>query len=399
MSKRTQIATPYDPNNTSRNPNDLFQDEHGSEHPQMTKVFIGKVPIMLRSTYCILHDMPESSMHELNECSFDMGGYFVINGSEKVLIAQERMATNTVYVFSKAPPSNFQYTAEIRSQPEKGSKNASPLFIKMMRTTSERGSSGQCIRAALPYIRSEVPIVIVFRALGQVADRDVLEHICYDRNDYEMLELLKPSIEESFVIQDQDVALDYIGKRGTTVGATKDKRIKYASEILQKELLPHVGTAYKTETRKSYFFGYMIHRLLLAALERRELDDRDHYGKKRMDLAGPLMASLFRLLFKKLTKDVAKYLQKCIESSREFNLTLAVKSNTITNGLKYSLATGNWGDQKKAMQSRAGVSQVLNRYTYTSTLSHLRRCNTPIGRDGKIAKSIAQHPLGSCLSC
>jgi DNA-directed RNA polymerase II subunit RPB2 len=125
-----------------------------------------------------------------------------------------------------------------------------------------------------------------------------------------MLEMLKPCIEEAFVIQDQDVALDFIGKRGTTVGVTKEKRIKYATEILQKELLPHVGTGYKNETRKSYFFGYMIHRLLLAALERRELDDRDHYGKKRMDLAGPLMASLFRMLFKKLTKDVAKYLQK-----------------------------------------------------------------------------------------
>lgn len=399
MSKRTQIATPHDPNNPNRNPNDLFQDENGSERPPMTKVFIGKVPIMLRSTYCILHDMPESSMHELNECSFDMGGYFVINGSEKVLIAQERMATNTVYVFSKAPPSNFQYTAEIRSQSDKGSKNASPLFIKMMRASAERGSSGQCIRAALPYIRSEVPIVIVFRALGQVADRDVLEHICYDRNDYEMLELLKPSIEEAFVIQDQDVALDFIGKRGTTVGATRERRIKYASEILQKELLPHVGTAYKTETRKSYFFGYMIHRLLLAALERRELDDRDHYGKKRMDLAGVLMSGLFRLLFKKLTKDVAKYLQKCIESSREFNLTLAVKSNTITNGLKYSLATGNWGDQKKAMQARAGVSQVLNRYTFASTLSHLRRCNTPIGRDGKIAKPRQLHNTHWGLVC
>lgn len=272
--------------------------------------YFGKVPIMLRSTYCILHDMPESQMHELNECSFDMGGYFVINGSEKVLIAQERMATNTVYVFAKAPPANVQYTAEIRSAAEKGSKQASPLYIKMLRPSAERGSSGRVIKATLPYIRQDIPIVVVFRALGQVSDKDVLEHICYDRNDYDMLEMLKPSIEEAFVIQEQEIALDFIGKRGTTVGATRERRTKYASEILQKELLPHVGTAYKTETRKSYFFGYMVHRLLLAALERRELDDRDHYGKKRMDLAGPLMAGLFRLLFKKLTKDVAKYLQK-----------------------------------------------------------------------------------------
>jgi len=127
----------------------------------------------------------------------------------------------------------------------------------------------------------------------------------------------------------------------------------------------------------------MIHRLLLAALERRDLDDRDHFGKKRLDLAGPLLAGLFRMLFKKLRQDVGRYLQKCLDTGKEFNLALAVKSNTITHGLKYSLATGNWGDQSKFMQSRAGVSQVLNRYTFASTLSHLRRLNTPVGREGK----------------
>ena len=80
-----------------------------------------------------------------------------------------------------------------------------------------------------------------------------------------------------------------------------------------------------------------------------------------------------------------------METHKEFNLSLAVKHNTITNGLKYSLATGNWGDQKKSMSSKAGVSQVLNRYTYASTLSHLRRCNTPLGREGKIAKPRQLH--------
>jgi DNA-directed RNA polymerase II subunit RPB2 len=110
-----------------------------------------------------------------------------------------------------------------------------------------------------------------------------------------------------------------------------------------------------------------------------------------MDLAGPLLAGLFRMLFRKLTRDVQKYLQKVLDERGNFNLALAVRSNTLTNGLKYSLATGNWGDQKKAAQSRAGVSQVLNRYTFASTLSHLRRCNTPIGRDGKLAKPRQLH--------
>lgn len=181
------------------------------------------------------------------------------------------------------------------------------------------------------------------------------------------------------------------GKRGNAVGVSKERRIKYAADILQKEMLPHVGIKAHQETRKAFFFGYMIHRLLLAALDRRETDDRDHFGKKRLDMAGPLLAGLFRMLFRKLTKDVGKYLQKKTDHGQEFNLSLAVKSGIISNGLKYSLATGNWGDQKKFMSVRAGVSQVLNRYTFASTLSHLRRLNTPIARDGKLARPRQLH--------
>ena len=104
--------------------------------------------------------------------------------------------------------------------------------------------------------------------------------------------------------------MDFIGNRGTTTGLNREHRLRYAQEILQKEMLPHVSMAEGSESKKAYFFGYMIHRLLLAAMERRELDDRDHFGKKRLDLAGPLLANLFRMLFRKLTKDVYRYLQK-----------------------------------------------------------------------------------------
>ena len=119
------------------------------------------------------------------------------------------------------------------------------------------------MEAIIPYINAEIPIVILFRALGCVADREILEHICYDFKDKKMMALLKPSLEEAFVIQDQNVALDFIGKRGPlALGATKEKRIRYARDILQKEMLPHVGVSETSETKKAYFFGYMIHRLL-----------------------------------------------------------------------------------------------------------------------------------------
>jgi DNA-directed RNA polymerase II subunit RPB2 len=112
-----------------------------------------------------------------------MGGYFIINGSEKVLIAQERMATNHVYVFAKAQPSIYSFSCEIRSIAVGGAKVASTVFIKMMSAKShDRGSNGQPIRSSLPYIKTDIPIIVIFRALGIVADRDILEHICYDFN-------------------------------------------------------------------------------------------------------------------------------------------------------------------------------------------------------------------------
>lgn len=360
------------------------------ENETVDKVYIGRIPIMLRSNYCTLSNNSEKDLMLLGECPYDQGGYFIINGSEKVLIAQEKMSTNHVYVFKKRQPNKYSYVAEVRSMAERQNRPASSMFVRMLaRTSAKGGASGQYIRATIPYIRAEIPIIVVFRALGFVADKDILEHICYDFNNIAMMELLRPSLEEAFVIQNQEVALDYIGKRGAAPGVSREKRIKYAKDILQKEMLPHVGIGEFCQTKKAYFFGYMVHRLLLCALGRRE-DDRDHYGNKRLDLAGPLLAGLFRMLFRKLTKDVRMYLQKCVDNGKEINLTYAVKARTITSGLKYSLATGNWGQANQA-GTRAGVSQVLNRLTYASTLSHLRRLNSPIGREGKLAKPRQLH--------
>eukprot|EP01116_Phalansterium_solitarium_P019596 TRINITY_DN5535_c0_g4_i2.p1 TRINITY_DN5535_c0_g4~~TRINITY_DN5535_c0_g4_i2.p1 ORF type:complete len:1189 (+),score=484.63 TRINITY_DN5535_c0_g4_i2:108-3674(+) len=358
-------------------------DEH------VDKVFIGKVPIMLHTRTCHLWQASERELAELGECPYDQGGYFVINGGEKVIIAQEKMATNHVFVFKRSQPSRFSYVAECRSCLEVGARPTSTLFIKML-APQGHSRAQQYLWAELPYIRQDVPIVVVFRALGVVKDRDILEHIVYDLRDHKMLELLQPSLEEAYVIQDEHVALDYLGKRGMGVGVKKEKRVRYAKEVLQKELLPHVGITEGCETKKAYFFGYAVHRLLLAALGRRALDDRDHYGLKRLDLAGPLVGTLFRQLFKKLTRDAKIYLQKTLDQGREFNLHMAIKGKTISAGLKYALATGNWGAGGKGAP-RPGVAQVLNRLTYASTLSHLRRLNSPIGRDGKLAKPRQLH--------
>lgn len=191
------------------------------------------------------------------------------------------------------------------------------------------------------------------------------------------------------MIQTKRVALDYIGRRGSATNISRAQRIEYARQLMEKELLPHVGMEPHTEGKKAYFLGYVVNRLLLCALHRQGEDDRDHYANKRLDLAGPLLSGLFRILLKKLRKDVMMYLQRCVDSSKDFNLTAALKVKTITNGLKYALATGNWGLQGAA--TKAGVSQVLNRLTYASSLSHLRRVNTPLAKEGKSARPRQLH--------
>eukprot|EP00051_Salpingoeca_urceolata_P023095 m.387959 g.387959 ORF g.387959 m.387959 type:complete len:1181 (-) comp20066_c18_seq9:1399-4941(-) len=371
---------------TTQMPN---QDE--TEEERLERIFLGRVPIMLRSRFCNLHSFSNQELVFLNECPLDVGGYFIINGSEKVLIAQERMASNTVYVFQRKD-AKYMYVSECRSVLENSSRPASTLAVMMLRSATKGRTMGRVIHATIPYIRQEIPVVLVFRALGFESDRDILEHILYDFEDQEMMDLLKPSLDEAFVIQQAEIAQDFIGSRGMSrPGLTRSQRIKYAQDILQKELLPHIGVGLDSATKKAYFLGYIVHRLLQAALRRRELDDRDHYGNKRLDLAGPLLSFLFRSLFKQVVKNAKLNLQKKVNKGRDLNVMLAIEQRIIGDGLRYSLATGNWGDVKKAHQARAGVSQVLNRLTFASTLSHLRRLNSPIDRSGKIARPRQLH--------
>ena len=366
-------------------------EEHASE-----RLYIGSVPIMLRSGWCNLREYTEHDFPYLGECPYDQGGYFIINGSEKVIIAQERMAHNQVYVFAKSPGHKYAFTAEIKSVPLVGYRMASSVYIMMMsRVGAGRSNdSARVINVQLPYMRAAVPLMIVFRALGVVSDMEILNFICYDQNDEEMIEILRPCIEDASDIQLKEEALRFIGRRGNLVtqqhsDLSGERAHRYATEVLQKETLPHVDTSFR---RKAFFLGHMVHRMLMVALGRQPQDDRDHYARKRCDLAGPLLGYVFRGLFRRLKKHAQLYMRKTIDKRQDFVMTRAIDYSIIQNGFSYAIATGNWtDDRRKFMQAKAGVSQVLNRLTYASTLSHLRRLNTPMGRDGKLAKPRQLH--------
>eukprot|EP00434_Breviolum_minutum_P032027 symbB.v1.2.028323.t1/scaffold2993.1/size65754/2 len=310
------------------------------------KVFLMRMPVMVRTEYCWLKNANDRVLTEFGECPLDQGGYFIINGSEKVLIALERMANNFVYAFAKKQPSKYAWVCEIRSALFEGSAGNSGFAVKLL---TNMGSKSYCrgqLVCTCPYIRTEIPLVVMFRALGIVADRDILERIVFDMNDFAMLNACRLSIEDAAPISTQEMALDYIAKRGPTMGATRDVRIQYARELLQKELLPHIGRTRNIEGRKAYFIGYMTNRLLLGFLGRNPEDDRDHFGKKRIDLAGALVSASFTGLWRKTIKDLRKVLQRMLNKGKvpEQIQDCLKQASCLSQGMKYQFATGNWGN-------------------------------------------------------
>ena len=235
-------------------------------------------------------------------------------------------------------------------------------------------------------------MAILMRALGCVSDKQIINKICYDPEDTEMTEALRPSLEEAMSVMTEEDALDYIARRGAAAEYARDKRIAYAIMILESEFLPHIATTSEGTFKKAYFVGYMVNRLIQAGLGRNDEDDRDYYGKKRLDMAGSLLSGLFRQLFRQVVDDMLKYLKREIDAGKEnLNLLSAIKSDAITRGLRSALATGNWGKDKQGDIQKTGVAQVLNRLTFASSLSHLRRLNTPLAKSGKLAKPRQLH--------
>ena len=357
---------------------------------------IGKIPIMVRSDYCSLYNKSDTERVDVRECEFDQGGYFIIGGGEKVIVAQERMATNFVYVFNKKDQSGFSWQAEVRSSLDGSNRPPIQFAVKIAKkNTHMKHDLGGLITARIPYVKSDVDIVILFRALGLESDKDIIDFIVFDENDNTFKELLRPSLEKFFADDmNKDECLEYIGNR-TTRGEVKEQetRIRRAEEILRKEMLSHVSIERGSESKKAYFIGYMIYRLGNCALGRAKGDDRDHYGKKRLDMSGVLLTGIFRQYFRNFLRNAESNLKERLKgnNSNTIKLEEVFDTNIISNGMKYALATGNWGKNRIGVVLKTGVAQVLQRLTFMSSLSHLRRLNTPLEKTGKITKPRQLH--------
>ena len=345
---------------------------------------LGRIPVMLKSMRCNLFGKDEDELPRLNECPHDQGGYFVINGTEKVLIAQERQAANHVYSFTRQKG----IVCEIKSIIE--GTLIKPRTLQIMMLFSSKGASGgrfENLICRVAQMDEWIPVFVLFRALDMSSDKEILQTVVPDLSDAPMLELLRGSIEDAAALKifSRDDALYYIGKR---LGKQESKDVLQveAQELLQKELLPHIGVDPSADRNKCLFMGYMLHRLLLVALGRREDTDRDFLGHKRIETAGSLLTHQFNHFLVQIRREMGRVLNEYTSKPNEtLQLNKLVNSRLITDGLRRCLSTGNFGDTKTD-QIKTGVAQTLNRLTYSSSLSNLRRIQNPIDSSSKATR-------------
>ncbi|MHA1445204.1 MAG: DNA-directed RNA polymerase subunit B [Candidatus Heimdallarchaeaceae archaeon] len=347
--------------------------EDGVETPlEEISVFIGYLPIMLKSKSCQLYNRAPESLIKLGEDPKDPGGYFLVNGSERVIVTQEDLAPNRILIEKSSSKGNVTSEAKVFS------------VIHGFRApvTVEHTSDVQ-LRVSFPSMPRKISLILLMRALG--IDRDDMIAMAISPTPELRARVMSILMRESSEIDTTEESLDYIGKR-VAVGQTKEYRINRAMQVLDKYLLPHLGSDTESRLKKAFFLARMAQRLLELEAGIRPEDDKDHYANKRLKLAGDLLLMLYRVAFHALCRDIKYQLERVTVRGRKPNLKTAVRADLITERLRHALATGNWTGGK------SGVSQLLDRTNYMSALSHLRRVVSPLSRSQPHFEARDLHP-------
>ena len=356
-----------------------------SEIYELKNIILCKIPIVLKSKYCVYKE------DILSECKYDTGGYLIVNGNEKVLITQEKVVPNIIHLYP-APNNNtkYKYISEVKS--------VSPEAFGVVKTCSIKMTNKPLVfdtklYIKFPRIKKDIPMSVVFRALGCTTDKEILYHIIdNDGSDIDnaLVKILYGSLLENENVYNEMEAIKYLSNHInlSNNSFSDDIKIDYTKSIVKNDLLPHLDS----DMKKIHFLGIMINKILKYSLGLIKASNRDSYINKRIEVAGVLMGNLIYQGMNKISKDIKLYINKNISDDilsikdnriiNELNISKIIKPNYIENILKSALATGNWG--LKNTINRQGVSQVLNRLTTMSTLSHLRRISTPIDSSGKL---------------
>jgi|TARA_B100001964_G_C14225704_1_gene597509 DNA-directed RNA polymerase beta subunit len=315
---------------------------------------IGNIPIMLKSKLCHLNKLSREEMIEKGEDPNEPGGYFIINGTEKVLITIEDLASNK-FLIEKHASGTSEYVGKLFS--EYGS-------FKIPHTM-ERPKNGIFY---LTFTRvKKIPIIVVIKALGFLKDEEITKFISAEKQYDEVL----INLIEFASIKTEEEALDYIAKR---IGVTqsKDVRVERMSEILDKYLMPHLGIKKEDRIFKAYNLCKMIKRFLRVSRGELDVDDKDHYMNKKLKLSGDLLADLLRLNLKVLIGDLLYNFQRMVKRGKFPTIKNLIRDKLLTQRIYSSMATGKW------VSGRKGISQRVQRLNYLEMLSHLQRVVSPL---------------------
>jgi DNA-directed RNA polymerase subunit B len=340
------------------------------------EVKIGELPIMLKSKFCNLskrvietkkdraltNDEYNKELQNMQEDPLDPGGYFISNGTERVLITVEDLAPNRVLVEKSRRYGREIEVAKVFSQRE-GYRAL---------TVVEKKTDGM-LMVSLPTTYGQIPLMILLRALGMENDEEIVEVISVDPK---MEPFILANIEEcatEYGIASKDEAIAYLGKKFAG-GQAKEYRIKRVETLMDRNLLPHLGNDPGDRITKAIFMARMGMAVLELALGKREEDDKDHYANKRLKLAGDLMEDLFRVSFTALCKDLKYQIERIHAKGKEIKISSSLRSDVLSQRIHHALATGNW------VGGRAGISQLLDRTSNLAVLSHLRRVTSPLTR-------------------
>lgn len=351
---------------------------------KLTNVEIGSIPIMLHSKLCYLYDMPDEILKEMGECPYDQGGYFIVDGKEKVIVAQERNSTNNLFITKLEMDIKHSYSAFIHCSSETSS--VFPKTIKFKVLKSEKRNNAITIN--IPHIETDIPISILFRAIGVESDYDIVNHILQSTEDTVESEILRQSLNDGNFIYSEKEAKEYLAS------FTAMNTVEHLEYILVNNLLPNYDHEENINfNTKALFLGYLIKQLIHVIAGINEPTDRDNYMFKRVGISGFLLGDLFKDLYNTFRVTCRTNVDKLYEyrnmkglDSLESMINVSNKNKVfqhliISNGMKKSLK-GNWGLTNDP--SKQGIVQDINRISYMSFISHLRRVTSTMDPSIKI---------------
>ena len=346
---------------------------------------IGRMPIMLRSSKCILTGKNPQELAKLNECPIDPGGYFVVRGVEKVILIQEQLSKNRIIV-------------EVDRKGNVGCSVTSSTHERKTRTNL-------VMKAGKYYIKhnsftEDIPVVVVFKAMGIITDQEIVQLV---GSEDEILSPFAASLEEcaNLKVFTQLQALEFIGGKSRMARTWKNKsKVDEASDILATVILSHVPVENFNFRMKCVYLALMVRRVIEAQKDAVRIDDKDYYGNKRLELAGQLLALLFEDLFKKFNSELKRIADHTIPKQRatQFDIVRHMRQDQITNGLANAISTGNWS-VKRFKMDRAGVTQVLTRLSFISALGHMTRISSQFEKTRKVSGPRSLQPSQWGMLC